>query len=1196
MAGSAVIGTLRALLMMDTADFESAAVRVSESAKGFSRDFKSIGQAATNLGTSLTKVLTVPLLGIGVGAAKAAIDFESAFAGVRKTVDATEPEFQAMAQSFRNLAKEIPVSVNELARLGEAAGALGIPKQEIVKFSEVMAKLGVTTNLTSDQAANAIARIQNIFGAAGKDTENLASTLVALGNAGASTETEIVEMAQRIAGAGHTIGLTQAQTLSFASTLASVGINAEAGGSAISRIFLKMNDAVMGGGKALDEFARVAGKSAEEFKTKFQTDAAGATVWFIDGLARLKAQGENTNATMEGMIGKNIILKDTLNRLTGSGNLLSKQLKVGNKAWSDNTALTIEAGKRFETTEAQLQLLWNRFKDVGITIGNTLLPAIKGLVAIAGALIPVIETLGKFFAGLPGPIQLVVVGIAGIAAAAGPVLYIFGQLALAAGQTAAAFTTNGIATKALTFVFGEATVAGGALTVALRGLGIAATVAAGAFIGWQIGRLIEQHDMLRTSIAALVPVLGEVERARDLANKQQTVVVDGIKAEAIARAEHAGIVLKGADAQSKYLEAVDALQKLETIRQAKFNTSIDLQKQAIQAELDLGRITQDQANARLSALAVDEKAQGIQKNRISLTQVAANAEAAFSKEIAATGYTQAQLTAAMVKDADTFKSWAKEVGLSDETISRLKASVKSHTTAQKESTKETKEAEKAAKELQQQLSALGVVTQRDVAEQFENFAENLSYATSNGVSMRAFLTAAIPKMEEFAKRAKAAGTDVHVMDEYLQALRATLRSLEGAPPVIDPAKIHTGVDALKLVLPGMKSITAAQLDAFKNQSLVNAAFEEFGLKTPAQLHKAAEEARQAYRDITNSGLASASDLIEASQRVLEAEIAAGERTVGIWQSLILPAIQGVIQSITGSVAENVVSLIGHWNRAGEAVKQIWSDIKTSISNVLTDILQDLEGRFIKGMLAVFTGAEGGFTDAFKGVLGNAGKAGGQAAIEQIGTEIQLGTPNVAATVAAPSGQLMGTTWATAFTSAANAIVWAKIGWDIATAVARWFGGGPGDKHESPDERTGHNPDPRGTNNPNPDNDPGNPDNPTEGDGGMQGEHTGGVDGGGSGYAVGTGGKYKAFSAFGTWTKLHNREGVVRPSDAGTIGVDIADAMANMGYAMPSLPRESYASGGSLQPIIIKTYLEGRQIAESTTKYQGEAASRYRMWR
>lgn len=474
MPNSAIVGILRALLVADTAQFDTALNRSKDKAKVWAKEIKEVGAEATKVGSALSIGITAPLLALGAAASKLAIDFESSFAGVRKTVDASEGEFQAMAAAFRGLAKEIPVNVNELNKLGEAAGALGIPKGEIVDFARVMAQLGVTTNLTSDQAANAIARIQNIFGAAGKDTERLASTLVALGNAGASTESEIVQMGQRIAGAGHSIGLTQAQVLGFASAMASVGISAEEGGSAISRVFIKMNDAVKAGGAGLDAFAKVAGgtlATGTAFKKAFETDAAGAVQAFVEGLGRMQAEGKNLNPILEGLIGKNIVLKDVLTRLAGAGGLLGEQLKIGADAWERNTALTDEARKRFETTESKLKLLGNRLVDVGITIGNALLPAIKTLIGFVDSLLPAIEGLAKWFAELPGPIQAVAIAMGVLAAGIGPVLFLFGQLLTATATVTAAFAKGGLASTALgrTFV-SLATGEVGLIILALTGL------------------------------------------------------------------------------------------------------------------------------------------------------------------------------------------------------------------------------------------------------------------------------------------------------------------------------------------------------------------------------------------------------------------------------------------------------------------------------------------------------------------------------------------------------------------------------------------------------------------------------------------------------------------------------------------------------------------------------------------------------
>lgn len=442
---SAVVGLLRAILTLDTAEFAAGGKRAQDELKAFSTNFQKIGREATQLGTALTKTLTLPILAIAGASAKAAIDFESSFAGVRKTVNATEDEFAAMAQAFRNLAKEIPVNVNELNRLGEAAGALGIPKAEIVDFARVMAMLGVTTNVTADQAAESIAKIQNIFNAAGQDTDRFAATLVALGNDGASTESQILEMATRIAGAGNTIGMTQGQVLAFASALSSVGIEAEMGGSAISRVFIDIASAVNKGGEDLANFAKVSGQSAAEFSKLFKDDAAKAVESFIQGLSKIKESGGNLLGTLEQLGFQEIRVRDTLLRTAGAGDLLTRALNLQSDAWDKNTALTEEARKRFETTEAKIQLLWNRVKDLAITFGNALKPAIETTINLVNGLIPFVDKLAHLFAGLPGPVQLAAGGLLAVVAAAGPAIYIFGQLAIASSALAKAFTAQGIA-------------------------------------------------------------------------------------------------------------------------------------------------------------------------------------------------------------------------------------------------------------------------------------------------------------------------------------------------------------------------------------------------------------------------------------------------------------------------------------------------------------------------------------------------------------------------------------------------------------------------------------------------------------------------------------------------------------------------------------------------------------------------------
>lgn len=334
---------------------------------------------------------TAAVVALGASA-HAAIDFESAFAGVRKTVDASETELAELRDGIRQMARELPATREEIAGVAEAAGQLGIQTGAILDFTKVMIDLGESTNLTSDEAATSLAQLANITQMAQTEFSRLGATVVALGNAGASTEADIVAMGLRIAGAGNQIGLTEAQILGFASALSSVGIEAEAGGSAISRVMADLAKAVAGGQKSVSAFAKVAGVSSKAFIQAFKTDAAGALITFIEGLDRMSKSGGNVFKTLDDLDMGSIRVRDTLLRAAGAGDLMRQSLDLGAKAWGENTALTKEAEQRYATTASQLQILKNNVTDVALSIGEALLPGINSATTSLRENMPAIET------------------------------------------------------------------------------------------------------------------------------------------------------------------------------------------------------------------------------------------------------------------------------------------------------------------------------------------------------------------------------------------------------------------------------------------------------------------------------------------------------------------------------------------------------------------------------------------------------------------------------------------------------------------------------------------------------------------------------------------------------------------------------------------------------------------------------------
>lgn len=433
-----------------------------------------IGKNLTDVGKKWSTHVTAPLTALGVISAKSAIDFESAFAGVRKTVDASEEEFATLEQGIRDMAKEIPAAATEIAGVAEAAGQLGIQTEAILGFTRTMTDLGVATNLTAEEAATNLARFANIVQMPQTEFDKLGSTIVALGNNLATTEAEIVEMAMRLAGAGAQVGLTEAEIMALSGALSSVGIRAEAGGSAFSKLMMQMqlaseigpraNEIIAQTGRSLrdleilsnedakafkevaasigltgtelkdymtaardlEQFATVTGQSAEEFSEAFKEDAVATIGAFIEGLSTAEERGVSAIAVLEEMGITEIRLRDSLLRAAGAQEVFANAVVIGTQAWDENIALTKEAEQRYATTESQLQMMKNSLTDVAITFGEILLPAITS----------VVKEIGKFadwLGSLNPETQRTIVIVATLAAAIGPVALIIGKVTSAVG-------------------------------------------------------------------------------------------------------------------------------------------------------------------------------------------------------------------------------------------------------------------------------------------------------------------------------------------------------------------------------------------------------------------------------------------------------------------------------------------------------------------------------------------------------------------------------------------------------------------------------------------------------------------------------------------------------------------------------------------------------------------------------------------
>lgn len=385
------------------------------------------GQSLSKAGGALTLGVTTPLIAAGTAAVKSAIDFESAFAGVKKTVDATDTQLAKLKQGILDMSQELPTSAVEISAVAEAAGQLGIQTESILGFTRVMVDLGESTNMSADEAATTLARLANITGMSQDNFDRLGSVIVDLGNHLATTESEITAMGLRLAGAGSQVGMSEAQILSLAGALSSVGIEAEAGGSAVSKVLVDMQLAVENGGESLERFASVSGMSAEQFAAAFRDDAAAALLAFIEGLATCDERGVSAIKTLTDMEIEEVRMRDALLRAAGASGVFSDALELGSTAWEENNALTKEASQRYQTTESKIKMAKNTITEAGRSIGETMLPVVADLAQSAA-------DLAKQFAALPPETQKNILAFAGAAAAAGPLLKVTGSLVSGTGK------------------------------------------------------------------------------------------------------------------------------------------------------------------------------------------------------------------------------------------------------------------------------------------------------------------------------------------------------------------------------------------------------------------------------------------------------------------------------------------------------------------------------------------------------------------------------------------------------------------------------------------------------------------------------------------------------------------------------------------------------------------------------------------
>lgn len=678
--------------------------------------------------------------------AQASMDFESAITGVAKTTDLTDEELAAMSDSIKALSTEIPATTEEIAAVAEAAGQLGIQKDALLDFTEIMTMLGTATNMTADEAATSLARFANITGMATDNYGRLGSVIVDLGNNFATTESEIVAMGTRLASAGKLAGLTEPEIMALAAAMSSVGIEAEAGGTAMTQTLNAIEKAVAKGGDDLAEFARIAGMSSEEFSSAWKNDAMSALTSFIGGLGKLDEQGESTVLVLEDLGLTGIRQSNMLKALGLAADQMTGAVNTANTAWQQNTALTNEANKRYSTAQSRLTMMQNAYNNLKVAIGDAYTPALSEAYGVGTKVLnsitafiqknPALVNAITAFAGVIGAVVAALAAYAvaaKIAAAASAILTaaIPGVNVIMGVTAAVAAITAGIVALA-TAAANDAVPSVKELTEAARGMReamdeakatyddtVTSTMAAAGVADTYIGKLEEleaaglntdeQHRQYHNTLALLCQVVPELADYIDLETDTINGGTEALRANTEAWKQNAMQQAYQDQLTELYSQYSAVLIEAEenSIGLTKAQYSLEAAQQKLSdtyAQMDaLWADAQKQADAYYDQYGYYTDATAFLSQEYYDLQ---NSIYDTNNEIWAAEKSIKNYNKAMEEDADAVSDAEAEIALAEEAVKNLTASMNEGTGASEEAAAQVSEFQAAISGVQEKINAL----------------------------------------------------------------------------------------------------------------------------------------------------------------------------------------------------------------------------------------------------------------------------------------------------------------------------------------------------------------------------------------------------------------------------------------------------------------------------------------------------------
>ncbi|AWC25450.1 phage tail tape measure protein, TP901 family, core region [Aminobacter sp. MSH1] len=428
MAGSAVIGSLRVVLGIDTAMFDKGLADAMKSLKG-------IGKSMQSAGKTMSAALTAPILGFGALTLKTAGAFEASMNRVAAATGATGAEFQALETLARDLGRSTSKSASESADMLEMLAKNGLSAEQILGgAAEAAIKLSEATGGELSRSADVATNVMAQFGLEAKDLAKVVDQITAVT---LDSQFGFDDYALALGQAGGVAGALGVELTEFNAVIA-----------ATSDVFNSGSDA----GTSFKSFltrlvpaSDAAAATMEELGLKFfEADGSMKSMSAIAGELQTKMAGlsdENMNAALKDIFGVDAMRTAVALMNQGASGIDAATASINRKGIADQQAAARMAG-----LNGEMEKLAGAFEDLQIAFADSGLLAlvtefvtklaewvqslaeanpellkwgtiIAGVAAALGPLVLALGVVATGIAAIGAPVALVIAGLAGLTAA-----------------------------------------------------------------------------------------------------------------------------------------------------------------------------------------------------------------------------------------------------------------------------------------------------------------------------------------------------------------------------------------------------------------------------------------------------------------------------------------------------------------------------------------------------------------------------------------------------------------------------------------------------------------------------------------------------------------------------------------------------------------------------------------------------------